>query len=45
MSSNTDENVTTVVIEMEPGWVYVKIVAPKPAPDRIEFFLRRTIDG
>ena len=42
--SSTDPNVTTVVIEMEPGWVYVKIADPKPEPDRIEFFLRRTID-
>lgn len=44
MSTNPSDNVTTVVIEMEPGWVYVKIADPKPALDRIEFFLRRTID-
>jgi hypothetical protein len=36
--------VTIVVIEMEPGLVYVKVMDPKPAPDRIEFCLRRTID-
>ena len=42
--SNQSGNVTTVVIEMEPGWVYVKIADPKPEPNRIEFFLRRTID-
>lgn len=42
MDSSGD--VTTVVIEMEPGWVYVKIADPKPEPNRIEFFLRRTID-
>ena len=44
MPSNPSGEVTTVVIEMEPGWVYVKIADPKPEPDRIEFFLRRTID-
>jgi hypothetical protein len=44
MSSNPGGEVTTIVIELEPGWVYVKIADPKPAPDRIEFFLRRTID-
>jgi hypothetical protein len=44
MSANPTDNVTTVVIEMEPGWVYVKIADPKPALNRIEFFLRRTID-
>jgi hypothetical protein len=44
MSSNPSSDVTTVVIEMEPGWVYVKAADPKPSPDRIEFFLRRTID-
>ena len=44
MSSNPSSEVTTVVIEMEPGWVYVKIGDPKPEPDRIEYFLRCTID-
>jgi hypothetical protein len=44
MPSPSESEVTTVVIEMEPGWVYVKIIDPKPAPDRIELFLRRTID-
>ena len=44
MPSNPNSDVTTVVIEMEPGWVYVKIAEPKPDPSRIEFFLRRTID-
>ncbi len=44
MTSNPNGNITTVVIEMEPGWLYVKIADPKPEPDRIEFFLRRTID-
>ena len=44
MTSNPSGDVTTVVIEMEPGWVYVKITEPKPERDRIEFFLRRTID-
>ena len=44
MPSPPENKVTTVVIEMEPGLVYVKIMDPKPAPDRIEFCLRRTID-
>lgn len=44
MSSNSSSDVTAVVIEMDPGWVYVKIADPKPEPNRIEFFLRRTID-
>jgi hypothetical protein len=37
-------NVTTVVIEMEPGWVYVKVADRKPHPSRTEFFLRRAIE-
>jgi hypothetical protein len=44
MPSPAENKVTTVVIEMEPGVVYVKIMDPKPATDRIEFCLRRTID-
>ena len=44
MPPNPSSDVKTVVIEMEPGWVYVKIADPKPEPDRIGFFLRRTID-
>ena len=44
MPSPPENKVTTVVIEMEPGLVYIKIMDPKPAPDRIEFCLRRTID-
>lgn len=44
MTPNARSEVTTVVIEMELGWVYVKIADPKPDPDRIEFFLRRTIN-
>jgi hypothetical protein len=44
MSTELNANVTTVVIEMEPGLVFVKIAEPKPAQDRIEFLLRRTID-
>lgn len=45
MSSNqyNTGNVTTVAIEMEPGWLYFKISGPKPEPSRIEFFLRRAI--
>lgn len=37
-------DVTTVVIEMEPGSAYVKAADPKPASDPIEFFLLQTID-
>jgi hypothetical protein len=44
MPATPSSDVTTVVIEMEPGWVYVEIADPKPEPSRIEFFLRRTID-
>ena len=44
MPSPPENKVTTVVIEMEPGSVFVKIIDPKPAPDQIEFYLRRTID-
>ena len=44
MTSNPSGNVTTVVIQMEVGWIFVKISGPKPEPDRIEFFLRRTIE-
>jgi hypothetical protein len=40
-----DEGIaTTVVIEMEPGWIVVKIVEPKPEPDRIELLLGLTIE-
>jgi len=44
MSSHAEGNVTTVVIQMEPGLVFVKVADPKPAPDRMEYFLRRTIE-
>lgn len=44
MPSPSESDVITVVIQMEPGWVYVKIIDPKPAPDRIEFFPRRAIE-
>jgi hypothetical protein len=44
MPSLPQNNVTIVVIEMEPGWVYVKMIDPKPAPEQIEIFLRRAID-
>ena len=44
MNSQPSDNVTTVVIEMEPGWIFVKIADPEPPVDRIEFFLRRTVD-
>ena len=44
MSSPGERSVTTVLLEMKPGWIYVKIVEPKPEPDRIELLLRLTID-
>ena len=44
MPSSPENKVTTVVIEMEPGSIFFKIIDPKPAPDQIEFYLRRTID-
>ena len=44
MSSPDERNATTVVIEMAPGWIYVKIVEPKPEPDRIELLLGLTIE-
>lgn len=43
MSDKPNDTVTTVVIEMEPGRVYVKISDPKPETDR-ELLLRRTIE-
>ncbi len=44
MTDNPGGNVTTIVIQLEPGWVYVKVAEPKPPPERIEFFLKRTIE-
>lgn len=37
-------NVTAVVIEMEPGRVYVKLIDPIPEPNRAELLLRRTVE-
>ena len=44
MPSPEDSNSTTVVIEIEPGWIYVKIAEPRPEPNLIERLLRRTIE-
>jgi hypothetical protein len=44
MSTEPPGTATTVVIVMEPGWVYVKIADPRPEPDRIERLLHHTID-
>ena len=44
MDSQPSDNVTTVAIEMKPGWIYVKVADPKPPVGRIEFFLRRTVN-
>ena len=43
MPSSPENKVTTVVIEIEPGSVFQSL-DPKPAPDQIEFYVRRTID-
>jgi hypothetical protein len=40
MPSPEDRNSTTVVIELEPGWIYVKIAEPKPKLDLIERLFR-----
>lgn len=45
MPSRDDQCATVVVIELGAGQLYVKIIDPKPAPDRIEFYLRRTINA
>jgi nitrogen regulatory protein PII len=44
MPSPEERSATTVVMEMEPGRIYVKIVEPKPEPNRIEMLLRLTIE-
>ena len=44
MDAHFAGNVTTVVVEMEPGKVFVKVADPKPPADRVEFFLRRAAD-
>jgi hypothetical protein len=44
MLSPGERNATVVVIELEPGWIYVKVAEPKPEPDRIELLLRLTLD-
>lgn len=44
MSSPDERSATTVVIEMKPGWIYVKMAEPKHDPERIELLLRLTID-
>ncbi len=44
MPSPGESTAHIVVIELSPGWVYVKIVEPRPEPDRVELLLRLTID-
>ncbi len=44
MSSSDERGATTLLFEMKPGWIYVKIAEPKPEPDRIKLLLRLTID-
>lgn len=43
MSESAEGRVRVVVIPMEPGLVYVKLMDPKPAPDQTESCLRQTI--
>lgn len=45
MPTNPSDKVTTVVMEMEPGQVFIKVAEPKPAPERTEVLLRKTIDA
>jgi hypothetical protein len=45
MPDHQNQSATVVVIELGPGHVYVKIVEPKPEPQRVEMLLRRTIDA
>jgi hypothetical protein len=35
---------TTVAIELEPGWLYVRTSGPKPERSRMELLLQKTID-
>ena len=44
MDTHSAGNVTSVVIEMEPGKVFVKVADPKLPAHRIEFFLRRAVE-
>jgi hypothetical protein len=44
MPSPYDRSVTLVEIELERGWIYVKLAEPKPEPDRGDLLLRLTID-
>jgi hypothetical protein len=43
MPTRDDHNATVVVIELGPGHIYVKIVEPKPEPQRVEVLLRQTV--
>ncbi len=44
MSAPDEGSSTTVLLEMKPGWIYVKIVEPRPEPDQTELLLRRAIE-
>ena len=44
MSESAEDRARVVVIPMEPGLVYVKLMDPKPAPDQTESCLRQTIN-
>jgi hypothetical protein len=44
MSESAEDRVRVVVIPVEPGLVYVKLMDPKPAPDQTESCLRQTIN-
>jgi hypothetical protein len=43
MTPRDDQGATVVVIELGPGHIYVKLVEPKPEPQRVEVLLRKTL--
>jgi hypothetical protein len=43
MSEPAEDRVRVVVIPVEPGLVYIKLIDPRPAPDQTEACLRQTI--
>jgi hypothetical protein len=45
MLPHENQNATVIVIEMGQGHVYVKIVEPRPEPQRTDLLLRRTIEA
>ncbi|HKI16506.1 MAG TPA: hypothetical protein VKA15_01430 [Isosphaeraceae bacterium] len=45
MPPRDEQSATVVVIELGAGHIYVKIVEPKPEPQRVELLLRKTIEA